>query len=98
MTQNLTPTIVFPYINYKGYFSTREVQPISIIYDADNEYHSAGFILKGHDIDKESTRDYCFTDILRATYYQAMLDMTGDTMIAKLNADVFIKELEGQYK
>lgn len=97
MTQdNLEPTVVFPYINYKGYLSTREAKPVSIIYDADNEYHGEGFILKGFDTDREDIRDFSFKDIIRGAYYQAILDLTTDTALAKHMSDAYIFDLENQ--
>lgn len=61
MSENLT----IPYINYKGEFSVREVNPDYISYEKDNSYHGDAWIMNAYTPSKGDYRDYCVEDIIR---------------------------------
>lgn len=68
--------LIFPYVNYKGEFSIRSIEPTKIGFQQKNLYHGENcFILNGYDHEKQAFREFCFDDILRGTIIHTLESM-----------------------
>ena len=65
--------LTFPYINYKGEFSIRSVEPMSLKFQEKNLYHGEEcFILTGYDFEKKDKRGFNFEDIVKGTIHHTL--------------------------
>ena len=55
-----------PYQNYKGEYSVRYVQPVSLSYK-NSEWHGDCWHLEAYDIDKQAKREFDLEKIIRGT-------------------------------
>ena len=55
-----------PYQNYKGEYSVRYIQPLSLSYK-ESEWHGECWHLSGYDLDKNVKREFDLEKIIRGT-------------------------------
>jgi len=69
---NLKP-LTFPYINYKGEFSIRSVEPMSLKFNTKNLYHGEEcFILTAYDFEKKGKREFNFEDVIKGSIHHTL--------------------------
>jgi hypothetical protein len=56
--------LCFGYVNYRGEFANRVVQPISVEWGETLYHHDAGWHLKAHDLEKGAERSFLMRDIV----------------------------------
>lgn len=56
--------ITIPYINFRGNFKSRRIEPLSIEYGY-TEWHGEAYTLIAYDYGKSAKRSFCLQDIIR---------------------------------
>lgn len=65
--------LMFPYINYKGEFSIRNVEPMSLKFNTNNLHHGEDcFILTAYDFTKKDKREFNFEDVIKGSIHHTL--------------------------
>lgn len=62
------PPLQFGYVNYRGDFGDRNVQPIEIGWRSSPHHLDPGYVLTAHDLDKGAVRHFLMRDIVTPFY------------------------------
>jgi hypothetical protein len=58
------PPLCFGYVNYRGEFANRRVDPKGLVYGKSPYHDSVGWLLEGRDLDKQADRTFMLKDVV----------------------------------
>ena len=73
-----------PYQNYKGEYSVREVQPITLSYK-NSEWHGDCWHLEAYDIGKQAKREFDVDKIIRGVVHFTLKSVGENTHESKVD-------------